>query len=82
MEQSNMSNTSKTSQNKPTSTIKEVYNTQLVDKQIPTIIFSTKNVESVYDWDEITISVSDTTAEGAYNVFKKVISNIGLELDG
>lgn len=77
-----MSNTSKTSQNKPTSTIKEVYNTQLVDKQIPTIIFSTKNVESVYDWDEITISVSDITAEGAYNVFKKVIDDIGLELDG
>jgi hypothetical protein len=72
-----MSNTSKISQNKNTLTKeKEVYNTAVVDKNLPTICFESKNVESMTEWDEIAISVSDTSAKGALEVFKKVIKEL------
>ena len=43
---------------------------------IPTISFGNKNVRSSLDWDETTISVSDTTANGALDVFKQVIKEL------
>lgn len=55
---------------------KEIYNTSLIDKQIPTIVFCNKNVRSSLDWDEISISVSDATAKGAFDVFQKIMSEI------
>lgn len=58
---------------------KEIYNTALINKNIPTISFESKNVRSSLDWDEVTISVSDATAEGALKVFKEVIKDLGLD---
>ena len=53
-------------------TIKEV-------QGIPTISFESKNVSSMTEWNEMNISVSDATAQGALDVFKEVIKNLGLE---
>lgn len=70
---------SKISQNKkeiPLTREKEIYNTSYVDKNLPTICFESKNVESMTEWNEIAISVSDTTAKGALDIFKKVMKEI------
>ncbi|MBE3094322.1 MAG: hypothetical protein IMZ52_04765 [Actinobacteria bacterium] len=63
---------------------KEIYNTALIDKQvidrqIPTISFESKNVRSSLDWDELTVSVSDATAKGALDVFKQVMNELKQE---
>jgi hypothetical protein len=55
---------------------KEIYNTTFVDKNLPTIYFESKNVKSMTEWDEVSISVSDTSAKGALDVFKKVLEEI------
>jgi hypothetical protein len=58
---------------------KEIHNTQFVDKELPTITIIERNCDSMTDWSELTVSVSDVTAEGAYVVFKKVMKSIDLE---
>lgn len=57
---------------------KEIYLKEFVDKSLPTIVFESKNVESLTDWDEIKISVSDATGKGALEVFKNVLSELGI----
>ena len=57
---------------------KEIYNTSLIDKNLPTIKFSSKNVESSLDWDEIEVSVSDASGKEALGVFRSVLSELGM----
>jgi len=57
---------------------KEIYNTSLIDKNLPTIKFSSKNVQSLTDWDEIEVSVSDASGKEALKVFKDVLSELGM----
>jgi len=58
---------------------KEIYNTALVDKNIPTITFESKVVDSLADWEEIKVSVSDATANGALKVFREVIKDLEIK---
>jgi len=58
---------------------KEIYNTALVDKNIPTITFESKVVDSLADWEEIKVSVSDATANGALKVFREVIKELEIK---
>lgn len=57
---------------------KEIYLKEFVDKQLPCISFVSKSVNSMTEWNEIDISVSDTTGEGALKVFKSVLEEIEL----
>ena len=45
---------------------------------LPTIKFSSKNVQSLTDWDEIEISVSDASGKEALGIFRSVLSELGM----
>ena len=57
---------------------KEIYSKEFVDKQLPCISFISKNISSMTEWDEIDVSVSDATGEGALKVFKSVLTELGM----
>ena len=61
---------------------KEVYNIQQKEVTgLPTITIVDKQVKSMTEWDEISISISDATAKGALDVFKNVVQTLGIETD-
>lgn len=51
---------------------KEIHKTEYVDKKLPTIYYSHKNVKSLTEWSEDVIEVSDKTSNGALKTFKKI----------
>jgi len=61
---------------------KEVYNTQQKEVAgLPTITVMDREVKSMSEWSELSISVSDATAKGALDVFKNVVQTLGIETD-
>ena len=56
---------------------KEVFNTAYIDKELPTIEYSNKGMQSLTEGGEIFIKVSDIHIETAFIVFKKILATIG-----
>ena len=65
-----------TKESVPVTKEKEIYNTSYIDKNLSTICVVDKNVVSSTEWSEVTISVSDATAKGAFEVFKQVLKEL------
>ena len=65
-----------TKESTPVTKEKEIYNTSYIDKNLSTICVVDKNVVSSTEWSEVTISVSDATAKGAFEVFKQVLKEL------
>ena len=53
---------------------KEIHNTAFVDKQLPTIKYLTRGMQSMTQGGEVSIEVSDRNVETAYIVFQNVLA--------
>lgn len=52
--------------------VKEIYKTEYVDKELPTISFVKQIMTGTCDGSYESICVSDVTSEKAFNTFKKI----------
>jgi hypothetical protein len=56
--------------------IKEIHSIEYLDKQLPTIYYSNKGMQSMTEGGEMEISVSDSNINNALEVFMKVLKRI------
>jgi len=52
--------------------VKEIYKTEYIDKELPTIFFKDDKRNGLSDIRSTIITVSDKTSESALNTFKKI----------
>ncbi len=61
-------------------TEKEIYSTEYIDKNLPTILYHKHDIRNMTEGTEITIEISDITSELALDTFKKLKEVMGLDV--